>query len=516
MGRLHNLRLGEFSIVRGSDKQPANPEAVALYYKAQPKEGSVPQTNVPAEPKKKSLPEVIGEAIHKALSTVSFSSTDTRTYNSTEKVDTPDAAAPAPSDLTVHVVADAVAKIEPAPAAAPAAPPVDSVAVISTAVEKALKPVTDAVVAMDGRLAKLEGKSTGSRQVAKGIPLTDATANGERFPDFTKFLRDVSRLSPGQKLTKSTITSSGWSYGLSVVEAGQFIDYIVDQSTLLKVCRTVAMPNQKYFIDKIGLGGNVLVKGTPGVDPGDTVSVSGPTQVELDSKEVLAIVSIGDDTLEDNIEGDAFVQHLLGMISRAAANELEQMAIHGDTDVADAGILDRLNGWYKLAKAAGAHVIEAMGDDDRYWPGVNAKKATRLLKALPSKYRQDTRNLRVILPGDLYLDYNDELSTKGFSEAWQAITGIADVPVRSVQHVKAPLMKTDMEFTYGGETYADGAVVALTNLQNLIFGIHRQIKLEPYRQPRKRCTDYVLSMRCAANIENGDGIAIYDHALARP
>jgi hypothetical protein len=52
-------------------------------------------------------------------------------------------------------------------------------------------------------------------------------------------------------------------------------------------------------------------------------------------------------------------------------------------------------------------------------------------------------------------------------------------------------------------------------LQNLIFGIHRDIKLEPYRQPRKRATDYVLSMRATPQIENGDAIAIYDHAKVK-
>jgi hypothetical protein len=300
------------------------------------------------------------------------------------------------------------------------------------------------------------------------------------------------------------------------VEAGQFIDYIVDQSTLLKLCRTVKMPNKKYFIDKIGLGGKVLVKGTPGTDPGDTVSTSGPTQVILDSNEVLAIVSIGDDTLEDNIEGDAFVQHLLGMIARAAANELEQAAIHGDTTVADTGILDRWDGWYKLAKANGAHVIEGMTDTDRYWPGTNAAKATKVLKAIPSKYRQDMRNMACILNQDVYLDYNDELANKGYTDAWQAITGMTDLPVRGVKNVKVPMLQTNMSFSYSSTPYTDGTIVMFTDLRNLIFGIHRDIKIEPFRQPRKRATDYVLSMRGAVNIENCDAIGLYDHAKVKP
>jgi hypothetical protein len=72
-----------------------------------------------------------------------------------------------------------------------------------------------------------------------------------------------------------------------------------------------------------------------------------------------------------------------------------------------------------------------------------------------------------------------------------------------------------MGFTYSATPYTDGTAVIFTDLRNLLFGIHRDIRIEPYRQPRKRATDYVLSMRCAVNIENGDAIGIYDHAKVK-
>jgi hypothetical protein len=522
MGLLRNLKIGEFSIVRGSDKQPANPEAVALYYKAQRKETPMllGKDNAPAQPKKMSLAEQIAETLHKVLGKAATTRVSVSEYTSTSRttdtVEDGAQGAPASNGTATVVVIDSVDKTDPkptektvpAPAAADPAPVVE--------ITKALEPLTQAVVALDGRLAKLESRPVGSQRV-KSFPTSVQASDpaGARFPEFTKYLRDVSQLSPGQKLTKATITSSGWSYGLSMAEAGAFIDYIVDQSVLLKLCRTIRMPDKKYNIDKIGLGGNVLVKGVAGVDPGDTVSISGPTQVALDASEILAIVSIGDDALEDNIEGDAFVQHLLSMISRSAANELEQAAIHADTGVSDAGIMDRFDGWYKLAKAAGAHVIEAMADTDRYWPGTNGAKATKVLKAIPSKYRQDYRTLAWLLNNDVYLDYNEELASKGYSEAWRAITGQEDVPLRGIPNIRVPRMKTDMSFTYSSTPYTDGTPVICTDLRNLIFGIHREIRIEPYRQPRKRATDYVLSMRCAVQIENGDAIGIYDHAKVK-
>jgi hypothetical protein len=273
------------------------------------------------------------------------------------------------------------------------------------------------------------------------------------------------------------------------------------------------MTNVKQVIDKIGLGGNVLVKGTPGTDPGDTVTVSTPTQVSMTAQEVVAIVSIGDDTLEDNIEGEQLVQHILGMIARTAANQLEGAAMMGDTAVGDAGILDRWDGWNKLARAGGAHVIEGMADADRKWPGAApvGSKMTKLMKAIPSKYRNDPAMLRLILNSDVYLDYSDAIATLNYTDAFKAVAGIADLPVRGVPNLKMPLLPTNVSFTYTSTPHTDGTFVMLTNVQNLIFGIHRDIKIEPQRWARKRSTDYVVSMRAVPQIENGDAIGIYDH-----
>ena len=526
MSKLINLRLEEFSIVRGSDKQPANPGATVQAYKCTTKETDdmrIQKSTAAADQKPKSLAEKVTDAVRqvvgKGVSTRIYESQYSSQSTSTETMDDGNAgqsaAEPAGEGGTVVVVAATQATEKAAPAASNTAEEIG--VLIQRSIEAGLTPVMKQLDGLSGRLAKVEGAPAGSRALKAmtlgGLEVTDNS--GAQYPEFTKFLAGVSKLSPGQKLTKATISSSGWTYGLSNIEAGRFIDYLFDLSVLLKKIRTVKMPNVQMKIDKLGLGGNVLVKGTPGVDPGDTVSVSGPTQVLLNASEVLAIVSIGDDTLEDNIEGDAFVQHLLTMVAASAANELDQAAMHGDTGTADTGILDRWDGYYKLAKANGGHVIDAMSDANRYWPGTAGAKATKLIKSLPVKYRQDYRQLAMILHNDLYLDYQDELSTKGYSEAWTAITGMLDVPIRSIQNLRMPMLKTNMNFT-SGTAYTDGTIVMLTDLRNLIFGLHREIRIEPFRQPRKRCTDYVLTMRAAAAIENGDAISIYDHAKVQP
>ena len=520
MAKLTNLNLNAFSIVRGDDVQPANPGAVALVYKAQPKPKE--QNTVAKETKTGTAPinkQSRVAAITKAVGEIMKAGwTETSTYSSQSSTSVQQQEDPAQAGgeaPIVVVIEQSAEKTEVPPVIEVAA---DDTEDVTKALNAVLKPVTEAITKFDSRLAVIEKQSTGSRQIEKGyMPGAQVGGGSEKFSEFTKFLSDKSGLTAGQKLSKATITTSGWSYGLSFVEGGNFIDYIVDQSVALKQCRTVKMPNAKMVIDKIGLGGNVLVKGTPGTDPGDTVSISGPTQVALVAEEVLAIVSIGDDTLEDNIEGDAFVQHLLGMIGRSASNELEAAAMMGDTSVSDAGIMDRFDGWYKLAKAAGAHVVEGMADANRKWPGTSADgtgvgwKMTKLLKAIPTKYWQDPSMMRNIINSLLYLDYNDAIAALNYANAFASVAGQTDLPIRGISHLKMPLLTTTQGFTYTSTPHTDGTFCMVTNMKNLIFGIHREIKIEPFRQPRKRCTDYVLSMRAVPAIENGDAIGIYDH-----
>lgn len=520
MARLKGLRVKEFSLVRG-DYEPANPGAVTLTFKADPtsKENSMKQPDAPVE--KKSLAGQIADTIMKTfgkgVTVRTYENNYSSTATSTEKV-TEDTPEPAASDATVVVVA-ATEKAQPSDAStqqpvqktvtAPAAETV-STSDIAKAVSTGMEPVVAAITKIDERLTNVEKASVGS-QVLKSTGVAVLDNSGNKFAEMTKFL---SNLTPGQKLSKATIVTTSWAYGLSTMEATEFLQYMIDETALLKKVRTVHMTAPKMNIEKIGLGGKVLKKAVPGVDPGDTVSVTNPTQIQLNSQEVIAIVSISDSTLEDNIEGPAFLQKLLGMIGRAAGNELEFAAMHGDKSVADDYILDRWDGYLKRA-LAGGHVIEAMSDTDRFWPGVNGVKATKLIKALPTKFRIDKRSLGWIVHSDLILDVNDELASKGYSEAYRSITGIEQVPLRGIQQIEMPLAKTDISFTHSATPYTDGTFVMLTDLRNLIFGIQRDIRIEAQRNARTRSTDFVLTLRADTQIENSDAIALYNHAKVK-
>ena len=122
-------------------------------------------------------------------------------------------------------------------------------------------------------------------------------------------------------LSKAAIESGSFTggIGLSTEEADKFIDYMVDESSLMKNARIERMASATKKIYKLGIGSKVLVPATAVEDPGETVSIN-TAQIILTSKEMIAIARVSDDALEDNIEGDEFVDHLMRMIASAASS----------------------------------------------------------------------------------------------------------------------------------------------------------------------------------------------------
>ena len=220
-----------------------------------------------------------------------------------------------------------------------------------------------------------------------------------------------------QTINKSVITSNSFTApeSLSHEEADRFIDYMVDQSFMKKNARIERMNAPTKSIAKIGIGKNILKPGKAAVDPGNTVGIT-TDQLTLETKEIIAIAEISDDSLEDNIEGDAFVDHLMRMIASQASNELDYMCMYGKriTQPNDATSINQLvNGWLTIAAESG-HILDArdsalFGNTDGF---ITPDKLSRIVKTMPNKYRVNKQQLRFYTPDDIYQDYNDYLGAR--------------------------------------------------------------------------------------------------------
>lgn len=267
-----------------------------------------------------------------------------------------------------------------------------------------------------------------------------------------------------QYINKSSVitpTSFASPSALSKEEADRFIDYVVDQSFMKASARVERMNAPTKTIAKVGIGNNILKPAKSAVDPGNTVSIT-TDQLTLETKEIIAIAEVSDDSLEDNIEGDAFVDHLMKMIASQAANELDLMCMYGKrianpNEATD--IKQLVNGWITIAKEQG-HKLDArdsamFGDANGF---IVPEKLSRVVKTLPNKYRGNKANLRMLIADDIYQDYNDYLGARAVSTADPYLLGVGRLTYSNIPLQSVSLMPTDKAIVKVG-----GYSGALTN-----------------------------------------------------
>lgn len=364
---------------------------------------------------------------------------------------------------------------------------------------------------------------------------------------------------------------------LNTAQADKFIDYVVDESVILKSSRVVRMDTPKKTIGKIGISDKILYPAQRGValDTAKRVQAT-PTSIQLVSQEVIGEVRVLDDELEDNIEGSAFKEHLMKMIAKKVANQLERVALYARKVANPADLLQMFDGFVKLIETTGVVVDANVGFSDRY---IDKEKLAKLRKSIDTKYR--TMLNKWYIPDDLAIDYEVKYEASANSVRKDGAFGL-EFTKANIMSTERPVIKAsglnttltaspvagatvinvaattnlsvgdtitlalggDKEFTttvtaintlaltladalpFGytytlpaentiKETTLDGADVILTPDYNFIYGIQRDITIEPDRVPKERATDFVITMRIDIQVENPEMAGILKNVKVR-
>ena len=146
---------------------------------------------------------------------------------------------------------------------------------------------------------------------------------------------------------------------LEAEEADQFIDYIVDESIMKDSVRYVKMAKETKNVRALGLGDNRFLYPGSTFTSGNYLKTLTDQKIPLTSKKMRGAVAIYDDDLEDNIEGNAFADHVMRMVTGKIANELEEIFWIGDTGsvggFAATDTRSLFDGWrYRIVNSQGA------------------------------------------------------------------------------------------------------------------------------------------------------------------
>lgn len=315
---------------------------------------------------------------------------------------------------------------------------------------------------------------------------------------------------------------------LNAEQANRFLDFVVDQSVLMQNSRVVRMRTPSMDIDKMSVGTRLLAKATEATDTGTNSAVTF-SKISMTSVKLRLDWEVSTESLEDNIEGASLEDHIAQTMARQTANDLDDLLINGNTSSSNT-LLKALDGFVKLALADGTTVDE----------GGNAiSRATfdRVLRNLPTKYLQRRNDLRFFTGSGLVQDTifslqnpnSDVAATAGAPSPSSNIgetafltgamranggpgaTGLAPF---GIPLVEVPLMPETVTGSHSGAAGSHG-YVELTQPNNRIVGLHRDITVYRQFKPKKDTIEYTQFMRIACNVENADSYVIAKNVKLR-
>ncbi|QMP84182.1 major capsid protein [Streptomyces phage Coruscant] len=316
-----------------------------------------------------------------------------------------------------------------------------------------------------------------------------------------------------EKVIRTTEVAAGGGGLLNPEQANRFIDYMWDATVLGRQVRTIRMKSDTVDIDKVGIGERLLRVATEAVDTGVNAGATF-SKISLTTKKLRLDWEISTESLEDNIEGEALEDHIARLMATQAGNDLEDVAINGDTASADP-LLKAFDGWRKRALAAG-HVIDHGGAT------VDRTVFNKALKAMPRNYMQRRNQLKFFTGSNIIQDYlftlqqlestfvnPESLAAAGINQAVRTegpagftMGNAFGLPVQEV-----PLFEETKAGDYSGATGNHGDVW-LTFPQNLLWGVKREIQIYREFKNKKDTTEYTMYCRVGTQIENADAFVV--------
>lgn len=181
-----------------------------------------------------------------------------------------------------------------------------------------------------------------------------------------------------------TIQTTSLASGLLNPEQAQrFLRQTFDATKLGGLVRHEMRKSKTGEINKIGIASRILRKKTENTDDGYRAGVK-TSQIEYATTAVRLPWEITEETLRENIEGQAFEGRVTDLMTTQLGLDLEDLYLNGDEATPDTDpdydFLKVNDGWIKQISNAG-HVVDASGET-----GMSLDLYYRTLQTIPNKY----------------------------------------------------------------------------------------------------------------------------------
>lgn len=301
---------------------------------------------------------------------------------------------------------------------------------------------------------------------------------------------------------------------LNPVQSSEFLDYVEDESVMVGNARRLRFRNESLDIDKIGVGNRVAYPAAEIADPGLRRGVT-HSKISLVPHEIMTPFEIGDSYREHNIEGDSVEAHIIKMMAKQSSNNVEDGQINGnklgpaiiESDYLDGagsttqyvkdGFLGLWDGWLELAELG--NKIDCLGAN------IGLSVFSKMIRALPTKFRRNKNNLRWFMAPDLYQIYLEKLTTRG-TGLGDAVAGGETHKPFGIQAVQVPLWALNPPVTE--HVVLNGTTATALKNANIVSGTEVVISSDLGTAADDKfvtVTDYVIDYALGTLARNGSG-----------
>jgi HK97 family phage major capsid protein len=279
---------------------------------------------------------------------------------------------------------------------------------------------------------------------------------------------------------------------LNPEQSRQFIEYIFEQQVLARDGRRVTMRANTAELEKLNVGERVI-RAAAQADPTFTNAGVQFTKVEIRTSKIRLDWEVSTEALEDNIEGAGLEDHLVRTMTRAFANDLEDLAINGTGSGTNA-FLNILEGF--VAK-------ESTGNSADF--GTDVEDLQGLVLAMPRKYRASRAAMKFYADTETVANILNGLGSSGNLNTERIIERVIDGTVPST--LGAPIQYRLLGLPLVEVPLMPANYVSLTFPENRIWGFQRDVTVHREFKPKKDTIEYTTFLRFGVQVEETEAVA---------
>lgn len=323
-----------------------------------------------------------------------------------------------------------------------------------------------------------------------------------------------------EKVIRTVEVAGGNGGLLNAEQANRFIDYMWDSTVLGSQVRKIQMRADTIDIDKVQVGRRIVRLATEAVDDGVNAGATF-TKVSLTTKKLRLDWELSSESLEDNIEGDDLDDHIARLMATQFGNDVEDLAINGDTDSTDP-LLKSFDGYSKILRE-NANTFDAEGAP------IDRGLLNTALKVMPRHFMQRRNELKFFAGTNAIQDYlfslqqvetgyvNPESSASaGINQAvrTEGAAGFAIGNAFGLRINEVPLFREDRQLddATGSDNHGE---FWLTYPKNLLWGVKREVEIFREFKPKKDAIEYTVFTRVGVQVENPEAaVVVYNTTTA--